>query len=61
MNDKLENKNESTDLNVIENNNEVKTSSVLSKIKNYLSKDLFSGVKIIDNNDEQVEIGRAHV
>ena len=54
MNDKLENKNESTDLNVIENNNEVKTSSVLSKIKNYLSKDLFSGVKIIDNNDEQV-------
>ena len=54
MNDKLENKNESTDLNIIENNNEVKTSSVLSKIKNYLSKDLFSGVKIIDNNDEQV-------
>jgi len=59
MNDKLENKNELIDSNIIETNEEVKTQSVLSKIKNYLSKDLFSGVKVIDINDDQVSEEKA--
>ncbi|MEK9746095.1 MAG: S1 RNA-binding domain-containing protein [Pelagibacteraceae bacterium] len=59
MNDKLENKNELIDSNVTETNEEVKTQSVLSKIKNYLSKDLFSGVKVIDINDDQVSEEKA--
>jgi len=59
MNDKLENKNELIDSNITETNEEVKTQSVLSKIKNYLSKDLFSGVKVIDINDDQVSEEKA--